>query len=482
MRPRSPYYACRMSESAQGSEAITAAGIEERPVERRKVLSWALWDWATQPFNSVILTFVWVSLYLVSDAFLPAEVAAQNADGSLTCASGGDATTEYCRGLADLSANYGWITFVAGILVLLLAPVLGQQADARGSKKRWVVGGTAALALLQFALFFVYPNPTFFWFGAIAVALGSVVNEIAGVSYNAMLIEVSTRKTVGRVSGLGWGLGYIGGILALLVVVIVTQLEWFGLDTSNGLAYRLIAVGAAAWTVVFALPFLFNVPEAPAREDRPKVGFLRSYRVLVGDLGKLFRTHRSTFWFLIASAVYRDGLAGIFAFGGILAAVSFGFSANEVMIFGIALNLVAGAATIIAGRIEDRVGPRAVIVWSLAVLILSALFVFFFREEGKTVFWIGGLILSAAVGPAQASSRSMLTRMTPPNMQGEIFGLYATTGRVMSFLSPWLWAAFIGWFGATHYGILGLTIVLLIGLLLLLTLVGSRDAQPSAEP
>lgn len=442
----------------------------------RIVRSWALWDWATQPFNSVILTFVWVSLYLVSDAFLPDEIAAQNADGSLTCATSVDSATEYCQGLSDLSANYGWITFIAGLLVLVLAPVLGQQADTRGNKKRWVVGATALLALLQFALFFVYSDPTFFWFGAVAVALGSVASEIAGVNYNAMLFEVSTKKTVGRVSGLGWGLGYIGGIVALVLVVVVTQLNWFGMDVSDGLAYRLIAVGAAVWTVVFSIPFVLHVPEAPAREDRPKVGFFRSYAVLVHDLRALFHKHRPTFWFLIASAVYRDGLAGVFAFGGILAAVSFGFSAQEVMIFGIALNLVAGVSTIIAGRLDDRVGPRAVIIWSLMILIASALFVFFLREEGKMIFWIGGIVLSAAVGPAQASSRSLLTRVTPANMQGEIFGLYATTGRVMSFLSPWLWAAFIGWFGATHFGVLGITIVLALGLVLMLLVKFDRRA------
>lgn len=453
----------------------------KEPATKRTVRSWALWDWATQPFNSVILTFVWVSLYLVSDAFLPADVAAENADGTLVCSRGEDAATAYCSGLADLSAQYGWITFAAGIIVLILAPVLGQQADARGSKKRWVVIGTSALALIQFALFFVHADPSYFWFGAIAVAVGSVASEIAGVSYNAMLFDVSTKKTVGRVSGLGWGLGYLGGIIALLIVVIVTQLNWFGMDTSDGMAYRLIAVGAAVWTIIFAIPFVLWVPEAPARVDRPKVSFFQSYVVLVRDLTSLFKSHRQTFWFLIASAVYRDGLAGIFAFGGILAAVSFGFSANEVMIFGIALNLVAGVATIIAGRFDDRFGPRTIIIIALVVLLASGLFIFLFREEGKIIFWIGGLILSATVGPAQASSRSLLTHMTPPNMQGELFGLYATTGRVMSFLSPWLWAAFIGWFGATHFGILGLLIVVAVGLALVLWLVKPlrREAEPA---
>lgn len=441
------------------------------PAAKRTVFAWALWDWATQPFNSVILTFVWVSLYLVSDAFLPPEIAAENADGTLACSQAADASTAYCSGLSELSANYGWVIFAAGLLILLLAPVLGQQADARGNKKRWVVLGTAALALIQFAMFFVYADPKFFWFGAAAVALASVSSEIAGVSYNAMLYDVSTRKTIGRVSGLGWGLGYIGGIVALVMVVVVTELDWFGLDVSNGLAYRLIAVGAAVWTVVFAIPFVLWVPEPAARTDRPRVGFFRSYVVLVRDLAALYRDHRQTFWFLIASAVYRDGLAGVFAFGGILAAVSFGFSASEVMLFGVALNLVAGVSTIIAGRLDDRFGPRAIIVVALIVLLASGMFIFLFREEGKSVFWIGGILLSAAVGPAQASSRSLLTRMTPPSMQGELFGLYATTGRVMSFMSPWLWAAFIGWFGATHYGILGLMVVVGAGLALTLWLV-----------
>ncbi|MFT4214839.1 MAG: MFS transporter [Microbacterium sp.] len=448
--------------------AALRADPDDLPVARRQVFSWALWDWATQPFNSVILTFVWVSLYLVSDAFLPDAVAGQNADGTLVCSRATDAATDYCRGLSELSAAYGWVSFAAGILILLLAPVLGQRADARGNKKRWVVGATAVLAVAQFALFFVYAEPQFFWFGAAVVALGSVVSEIAGVNYNAMLVQVSTPKTIGRVSGLGWGLGYIGGILALVVVVALNALDWFGLDVSGGLAYRLIAVGAAVWTVVFALPFLFNVPETPSRDDRDHVGFFASYAVLVRDIAGLFREHRSTFWFLIASAFYRDGLAGVFAFGGVLAAVSFGFSANEVIMFGIALNLVAGISTIASGRLDDRFGARAVIVTALAILIASALFVFLARDGGKAVFWIGGIVLSAAVGPAQASSRSLLARVTPRSMQGEVFGLYATTGRVMSFLSPLLWALFIGWFGATHYGILGIAIILAVGLVLLL--------------
>ncbi|MCT9819599.1 MFS transporter [Microbacterium sp. W1N] len=429
----------------------------DRVVPRRQVRSWAMWDWATQPFNSVILTFVFVSLFLVSDNFLPAEIAALPKD---------DPIKE--RALAELSSGYGLVSALAGVLILLIAPVLGQVADRTGRKKRWLLVTTVALALVQFSLFFVFADPAYFWFGAIAVSLGAVVSEVAGVNYNALLVSVSTPRTVGRVSGLGWGLGYIGGILALGIVVALTFADWFGMDTSDGLAYRLIAVGCGVWTIVFAIPLFRNVPEPPARLGVARTGFFGAYAQLVRDIVALFREHRPTFWFLAASAVYRDGLAGVFAFGGVLASVAFAFTDNEVMIFGIVANLVAGISTIIAGRLDDRFGARAVIVTSLTGLVVIALAVFFLHDAGKAPFWVGGLILCAFVGPAQAASRSLLARVTPEGMQGEIFGLYATTGRVASFIAPAMWALFIAAFGATYWGILGIAIVLLVGLVLLL--------------
>ena len=437
-----------------------------REVPRRQVWSWAMWDWATQPFNSVLLTFVFASLYLVSDSFLPPEIAALDAS---------DPVKE--RALADLSSGYGLATTIAGILILLLAPVLGQTADRSGRKKRWLLVFTVLLALAQFGLFFVHADPSYFWFGAAILALGAVVSEIAGVNYNAMLVEVSTPRTIGRVSGLGWGLGYIGGILALTIVVLLTFADWFGLDTSDGLAYRLIAAGCGVWTLVFAIPLFRNVPESQPLPGVAKVGFFAGYVELVKDVIALYRTHRPTFWFLLASAIYRDGLAAVFAFGGVLAAVSFGFSPTEVMLFGIAANVVAGLSTITAGRFDDRFGAKSVIVTALTGLIVMAVALFALHDFGTIVFWIGGLILSACVGPAQAASRSLLARVQPAGMLGEIFGLYATTGRVASFIAPAMWTIFIAAFGATIWGVLGIALVLLVGLVLLLLVRLPRAAR-----
>ncbi|WP_442923457.1 MFS transporter [Microbacterium sp. KUDC0406] len=338
--------------------ATSTARGDETPVPRKRVLSWAMWDWAMQPFNTVILTFVWIALYLTSRMFLEPDVRESGllADGSyMSCNDSAYIGSAYCQGLTDLSEWWGWANFAAGILILLLAPVLGQQADARGSKKKWVIGATIAIALVQFSLFFVEADPKFFWFGALAVAIAAIVSEIGNVSYYAMLSEVSTPKNVGRISGLGWGLGYVGGVVALIVCIPVL----FLIGQDDPLSFKLVAVICAVWTLVFSIPMFRNVPESPAYDTSPKVGFFRSYVVLGHNIANLFRTNRPTFWFMLAAAVYRDGLAGVFAFGAVLAAQGFGFSFLEVIVFGLAANLVAGVSTLLAGRLDDAIGPSA---------------------------------------------------------------------------------------------------------------------------
>jgi UMF1 family MFS transporter len=425
-------------------------------VPRRQVWAWALWDWATQPFNSVIITFVFTALYLTSDSFIDPTIAAL-----------GEGDPEYDAAIDGLTSALGWGITAAGLLVALLAPVLGQRADSSGRRKAWLGVTTVLLVACVGGLYFVEATPDAFWLGAGLIALGSIIAEIANVNYYAMMVQVSTPRTMGRVSGLGWGLGYMGGIVALVIVVVLDFADWFGMDTSNGMAYRLIAVGCAVWTLAFAWPLFVAVPEAPSSR-RPTVSLLRGYAVLWRDLRGLWASARSTLWFLLASAVYRDGLAGVFTFGAIIAAVAFGFSDSEVIIFGIAANLIAGVSTIVFGRFDDRWGPRRVIILALSVIVAAGIAVVVLRDGGTIVFWVCGLLLSGMVGPAQAASRSLLARVSPPGREAEMFGLYATTGRAASFLAPAMWALTITLFGATIWGTLGVISVVLVGLVLML--------------
>ena len=465
--------------TAANTLAVGVVGLDlqaDKVVPRKQVVSWAFWDWANQPYNTVILTFIFTALYLLDDPFLPE---------SLRGLADGNPAKD--AGLAVLSSGLGYAVGAAGLIIALLAPVLGQRSDTNGNRKRALGIATILVALTMFALFFVEADPKFFVLGISLVALGSVFSEIAGVNYNAMLVQVSTPKTVGRVSGLGWGLGYIGGILALVIVVVAYSFDWFGIETEDGLPFRLVAVGCAIWSILFAIPIFLNVPSLPPIAAREKVSFFRSYVVLAQDIRKLFRESRNTFWFLIASAVYRDGLAGVFTFGAAIASVTFGFGFLEVVGFGIAANLVAGVSTIISGRFDDRFGPRAVILTALIGLVVAGIVVFFggswlaslpeeSDQDGKLIFWIFGLLLCVFVGPAQAASRSLLARVTPAGREGEIFGLYATTGRAASFISPTLWAVFITIFGLQYWGVLGIVLVIAVGLVLMLFVkAGKRD-------
>lgn len=460
------------------STAAVGLQPEERVVPRRQVISWALWDWATQPFNTVLLTFVWVPSFLVSPFFLDPAVAALGVvDGeTIDCDTAATTATEYCRALGALDANLGWGIMAAGILIALLAPVLGQRADATGRRKLMLGIFTGLLIACQMAMAFVGGVPVQFWFGVAMIAFGSIVGEIAGANYNALLVSVSTPKTVGRVSGLGWGFGYLGGIVALTIVV---GLILGGvLDGTQPFTFQLIAAGATVWTLLFAIPVFRYVPEPPPAPEAKRVNFFVGYVELVRSIVRLWRVHRPTFWFLLASAVYRDGLAAVFTFGSVIAARVFGFGFTDLVIFGIVLNLVAGVSTIFAGRLDDRFGPKPVILTAIGGIIACCVTVFLGAGLGTALFWVAGIVLAALVGPAQAASRSFLARVTPAGHEGEIFGLYATTGRAASWLAPLLWGTFIAAAAnQTLYGILAIALVLAVGFVLLVFV----KAPPRAE-
>ncbi|MEW1821864.1 MFS transporter [Arthrobacter sp. NPDC080031] len=453
-----------------------ASELASGPVLSNKgqILAWASWDWGSAAFNAVMTTFVF-TVYLTSKAF------------------GGEDSA---------SAALGSALAIAGVAIALLAPVTGQRSDSGGRRKLWLGVNTSLVAVLTGLCFFVFPKPEFLLLGVSLVALGNVFFEFAGVNYNAMLAQISTPANIGKVSGFGWGMGYLGGIVALLAVLqlfVQPSFEWFGASTQDSLNIRLVAVFSALWFFIFALPVLFAVPELSVKKPESRLGFLASYGLLVRRIRAIYRTSPHTIYFLLASAIFRDGLAAVFTFGGVIAAGTFGFELKQVIFFAIFGNVVAAVGAMIGGFLDDRIGPKAVIVISLLGLLVAGTailalgngdYVFFGAHwAGSTTFWVFGLFLCLFVGPAQASSRAYLARLAPDGESGELFGLYATTGRAVSFLAPALFTLcitlatpFVVPGGAQRWGILGIMVVLLAGLLVILPVKSPDKTEIATVP
>lgn len=380
---------------------------------RRQVVAWALWDWGSAAFNAVMVTFVF-GTYLASEAFGPDE-----------------------RGTAWLSTALA----VAGVAIALTAPVMGRRADGAGRRRLWLGATTAAVIACTAACFFVTPQESSLLLGVTMIALGTVFFEFAEVQVNAILVQISTPATIGRISGIGWGAGYLGGIFLLLIVFVgfvSGDAHWFGITEEGALNIRVVALVAAAWFLVFAVPVLVLVadpPPAPAAGGGPRrESVAESYRQLGATLARMWREDRNTLWFLLSSAVFRDGVGAVFVYGAILGTTVFGLAVSDVIVFAIAANVVAAVGAFVGGRLDDAIGPRRVILGSLAAMVLASVALFF--SAGVLAFWVGGLALCLFVGPVQSASRAFLGRLTTARTAGEVFGLYATTGRAVGFITP----------------------------------------------
>lgn len=428
--------------SSTPSPAPAAAPFVPR---RAHVWAWSLWDVGSAAFNAVMTTFVF-TVYLTGDPF------------------GGE---DYASQVLGLGIG------AAGVVVALLAPVVGQRSDGAGRRKLWLGVHTMLTALLAALCFLVRPEEPYLYLGVALLALANVFDEFAVVNYNAMLPGIAGREHIGRVSGLGWAMGYFGGILALTIVLFgfVTP-GLLGIPEEDALNVRAVALFSGLWIALFSLPVLLVVPEIRPARRGPRPSVADSYRRLWQTLRTLYRDAPQTLWFLLSSAVFRDGLNAIFTFGGVIAAGTFGFTLSEVIVFAIVGNVAAGVGALVGGRLDDRVGPKRVIVASLVCIILAGTPLLFL--DGTVAFWVSGLLLCLFVGPAQSASRTFLGRLTRAGEEGTLYGLYATTGRAVSFLAPTLFAVFVSVLGAQRWGILGILLVIGAGLLLLL---GARDPK-----
>ena len=413
---------------------------------RLRVLAWALWDCGSSGVSAIVVTFVF-SVYLT---------------GSV-----GDH-----RG-AGSASSLGWALFGSGATVALLAPVIGVWVDAPHRRRRTLAVLTSTVVVLTAAMSLIRDDIRYLVAGLLLLGFTAACNDLASVPYNAMLRQLTTPETSGRISGFGWAAGYVGSMVLLIVVYAGfisgrgPTAGLFDIPTADGQNVRAAMLVTAAWMAAFALPVLIapspvtSLPTDVEPPARSSTGVLGAYRKLWTDLSGEWRRDRNVVYYLLASAVFRDGLTGVFTFGAVLGVNVFGISRADVLLFGISANVVAAVGAVLGGLIDDRVGSKAVILTSLAAMI--AVGVTLMALSGAVAFWVCGLLLCLFIGPTQSSARTLLLRMTARGKEGVAFGLYTMTGRAVSPLAPFMFSTVVAVAGADRAGIAGLLVVLAAG-------------------
>jgi UMF1 family MFS transporter len=366
-------------------------------MQRAALLAWWLYDWACAAFNTIVVTFVFAAYFVRA-------VAANPVSGT---------------------AEWAAAQTIAGLVIAVASAPLGTIADRGGHRRSMLGGFTVATVMCTAGLWFVRPHPDFVPLALMLVAVATIMLEFATVFYNAMLPDVAPPGRIGRTSGIGWGLGYAGGLVCLglcLVLLIEPHPPLFGLSATEAQPVRAATLFAAGWIALFAWPVVaLGPPQDSRRQERSRFDWRALRRAGVVR-------------FLVARMLYTDGLTTLFAFGGIFAAGTFGMDARETLLLGIVLNLTAGVGAAVFAMIEDRIGARPTVLialTALAVLGTSVLLV-----HSVQWFWVLAPGLGVFVGPAQAASRSLMARLAPPDLRNAYFGLYALSGRVTGFIGP----------------------------------------------
>ncbi|MGB6363022.1 MAG: MFS transporter, partial [Thermoanaerobaculia bacterium] len=376
--------------------------------QRREIFSWASYDFANSPYTTLVVTFIYATYF--TEAIAPDTVTG---------------TALWSRGVT-----------ITALVVALLSPLLGAVADRGGYRKLFLMLTTSVCILGTVVLYTVLPGQStraLIWFVTANIAF-----EMGMVFYNAFLPDIAPRELIGRISGWGWALGYAGGLLALVVALfalIRPEVPLFGFSTENGENIRATNLLVAAWFAVFSLPIFLWVREDKSRITTSGSVLDASFKQLATTL-KEIREYKQIFRFLIARLVYNDGLVTIFAFGGIYAAGTFGFTLQEIMIFGIVLNVAAGLGAFVLGFLDDRLGGKRTIqisLWGLSIATLIAVL-----APHKWMFWVAGIMVGIFAGPTQSASRSLMGRFVPPDKENEFFGFFAFSGKATAFLGPFM--------------------------------------------
>jgi UMF1 family MFS transporter len=452
---------------------------------KRALLAWALFDWATQPFYTLVVTFLFAPYFV---------------NGFMADPAQGSSLWAYATGIAELIA--------AG-----LAPVLGAIADAGHPRKPWIAGFSVLLVVGLSGLWLAVPGQIELMpVVLLAFGLATIGAELATVFTNAMMPSLVSNHRLGTLSGFGWALGYVGGLasLALIAGLVVadpsTGKTLLGLhpivplDPATREGDRLVGPFSAAWYLVFILPLFLFTPDRPSKPlERRTV--TASLSQLVHSVRDLVHNHGQVALFLVARMLYADGLGAVFAFGGIYAATVFGWGAAELGLFGIILTIAGTFGAALGGLFDDRSGSKAVIVWTLCLFIAAALGVLSvdrdhvlfvlpvdakvpgsapFSSTGEQVYLAFAILIGLASGPVQSSSRTLLARMCPPDKTTEFFGFFSFSGKITAFAAPLAIGAVTAATGSQRLGIAASLFFLTAGLLLLLRV--RPSASNSSSP
>jgi UMF1 family MFS transporter len=421
-------------------------------IARSRVVAWALWDCGSTGLNAIVATFVF-SVYLTS---------------SVGVGIPGSTTPESWLGRAGA---------LAGLTVALLAPLVGVWVGSPRRRRLALSVLTGLAVALTCAMFLIHDRPAYLWAGLALLGATAACGDLASVPYNAMLRQLSTPQTAGRISGLGWAAGYLGSVL-LLLLIYTGFISGSGsgpdavrgllrVPVADGLYVREAMLAAAVWLAVLALPLLFVAHRLPdTGEVYQPTTMLGGYRKLWTEISAEWRRDRNLVYFLGASALFRDGLSALFAFGAVLGVNVYGISQANVLIFGVAASVVAAVGAVVGGFVDHRIGSKPVIVGSLVVIVAMALTMMVL--SGPVAFWACGLSLCLFIGPSQSSARALLLQMANNGREGVAFGLYTMTGRAVAFVAPWLFSVFVDVFGAVRAGLGGISLVLIAGLLAML--------------
>ncbi|MFC4351183.1 MFS transporter [Fodinicurvata halophila] len=411
--------------------------------------AWCLFDWANQGYPTVIETFIFAT-------FFTEAVAASPTEGTTL---------------------WGYALSVAGVLIVLCSPILGAISDEGGRRKPWLLFFSLCCVSACALLWFTRPDPAWVVWALIFFCISATTFEFTQIFYNSMLSDLVPMNRIGRLSGLGWAAGYAGGLTVLsLILVLFVQPEtpWLGLDKDSGEHVRISTLIVAGWWVLFSLPLFFLVPDRPSHNLPLGQATRRGIRTLLETLRNI-RSYSNVARFLIARMIYNDGLTTLFAFGAIYAAGTFGMEFEEILLFGIVLNISAGIGAFTLGMLDEQLGSKRIIMLSLVALIIIG--VLLIVTQSITVFWVLGAAIGCFFGPVQSASRALMAQIAPEGMEARMFGLYSLSGKAIAFVGPAVLGLVTDIFDSQRAGMATIAVFFLVGLLVLM---GVKDPrQPS---